>query len=37
MLFDYIGNDNHIDNYFKEIFPCVYYGLTVNNRPIKHV
>ena len=26
-------NDNHMDNYLKEILVFVYYGLIVNNRP----
>ena len=33
MRFDYIGNDNHIDNYLKEILAFVYFGSNVNNRP----
>ena len=26
-------NDNHVDNYLKEILAFVYYGSTVNNQP----
>ena len=26
-------NNNHVDNYFKEILAFVYYGVIVNNRP----
>ena len=26
-------NDNHVDNYLKEIIAFVYYGSNVNNRP----
>ena len=30
-------NDNHIDNYLKEIMAFVHYGSIVNNRPKKHL
>ena len=26
-------NDNHVDNYLKEILAFVYYGSVVNNQP----
>ena len=26
-------NDNHVDNYLKEILAFVYYGSTINNLP----
>ena len=26
-------DDNHVDNYLKEILAFVYFGSTVNNRP----
>ena len=29
-------NDNHVDNYLKEILAFVYYGSFVNNRPNKN-
>ena len=28
-----VVNDNHVDNYLKEILTFVYYGLIVNNQP----
>ena len=30
-------NDNHLDNYLKEILAFVYYSLIVNNRPPKNI
>ena len=29
-------NDNHMDNYLKEILVFVYYGSIVNNQPQKY-
>ena len=30
-------NDNHVDNYIKEILAFEYYGLIVNNQPKNNI